>query len=376
MGNKIGLITYHSAYNYGSALQAYATQAAVENLGWEVEIINYRMLEQKQFYSLYRPIKFGVKRALKDLLMIPVHKGRRHRQKSFELFFSTRMRLSKKFSEPDGAESVWNAYRAVISGSDQIWNKHSCELDHNVWKYMDPYLLKGYKGRKISYASSVGNMTDSDLQHILPELQQFDALSFRETVSAEKIANLLDRPVETVLDPTLLLTKSEWISRLWLKQAYDERYILAYFLCGPGQLIKILPVLEKVAQKRDCKIKLVMPFAYLPSSDRRVEYHHEYGPIEFLNALYNAEAVVTDSYHGTILSVNFGKEFYSICRAGGSEFRKTDILSRLGLQERVVADPAAIPDLALPPTDYAAVYTKLEEMRQHSIDYLKKAVKG
>ena len=219
-------------------------------------------------------------------------------------------------------------------------------------------------------------MTEEELQRILPELKQFDALSFRESMSAEKMSTLLGRPIETVLDPTFLLTKGDWITRLQLQKNDGERYILLYSLGSPKQLLRFLPALTRLSKKRNCKVKVVTPFAYFPYPHKRIEYHPEYGPVEFMDALYNAEMVVTDSYHGTILSVNFGKEFYSICKSGGAEFRKTDILERLGLHERIVLDATMISDFNLSPIDYAAVYDKLDVLRQHSINYLKTALKG
>ena len=373
---NLGLITYHSAYNFGSAMQAYATQNTLAYLDHQVDLINYRMEEQYRFYrSLYRT-SYGVKTWIKDLFLIPCHNGRLQRIDRFEKFFVDYFTLTSEVKDPEVVAEQCQQYDAIISGSDQIWNKHSCELEHNDWRYMEPYLLKGFNGRKISYASSVGNMTDEELQRILPELRSFDALSFRESSSAEKMTELLSRPVETVLDPTFLLTKDDWISNLKLRKNDNERYILVYSLGGPKQLLKLLPVISKLAKKRDCKAKIVTPFAYLPYPGKHIEYHLEYGPIEFLNALYNAEAVVTDSYHGTVLSVNFGKDFYSVCKSGGSEFRKTDILDRLGLHERIVYDVSTIPELCLSPIDYAAVYDKLDELRQHSLNYLKTALKG
>ena len=372
----IGIITYHSAYNFGSVFQAYATQVAVKRIAGEATIINYRMVEQQHFYyPLYRT-HYGVKTWAKDRMQLFAHKKRCLRRERFEKFIAEYFTLTQQVREPEEVFELWQNFHIMISGSDQIWNKHSCELEHNEWRYMDPYLLKGFQGRRISYASSVGNMTDMELQSILPELQQFDVLAFRESTSAKKMTTLLDRPVETVLDPTFLLTKDDWIAYLQLQRACKERYILAYFLCGPKKLAQLLPTLLRFAKKRECKVKLLTPFSYIPYPDKRVEYHPEYGPIEFMNALYNAEAVVTDSYHGTILSVNFGKDFYSNCKSGGSEFRKTDILGRLGLQDRIIHDVAIIPKLDMPSIDYTDVYAKLDALRQHSLNYLKTILKG
>ena len=68
---KVGIITYHLAYNYGSALQALATQTVLKNINDDIEIINYRMLEQKKFYGLFRT-KYGFKVLRNDFLQLPI----------------------------------------------------------------------------------------------------------------------------------------------------------------------------------------------------------------------------------------------------------------------------------------------------------------
>ncbi len=372
---RVGLITYHSAYNFGSVLQAYATQEKLKDLGVKANVINYRMKEQKYFYETFYRTGYGLRNFLIDLTMLPVSKERAARQKAFESFLTRYMNLTEEVSEPEEVAELWTAYETVVSGSDQIWSKHSLELEHNDRAHMDPYLLKGYEGRKISYASSVGRMTTEDLKKIVPELKRFHALSFREKVTCNQMAEMLERPVEHVADPTLLLTKEQWISKLGLKKTNEEKYILAYSLGGPRTAMKLIRVLRKMSKKQDCKVKLIMPFCLVPGAGRRIEWHPEYGPVEFLNALYNAETVVTDSYHGTVFSVNFGKEFYSLCKPAGANFRKTDILEQLGLSSRVVYEPDKILERDFKPIDYAAVNEKLSPLRRHSEDYLKTALK-
>ena len=108
--SKCALITYHSAYNFGSALQAYATQQAVMYMVGNSEIINYRMNEQKRYYEkLYRR-DYGPKTFLKDLLMLPVHHKRKRRAEAFEKFFSEKLILSKEVSEPEEVAELWGKY--------------------------------------------------------------------------------------------------------------------------------------------------------------------------------------------------------------------------------------------------------------------------
>lgn len=370
------IITYHSAYNFGSVLQAYATQQTVMYMVGNAEIINYRMNEQKRYYEKLYRWDYGPKTILRDLLMLPAHNKRKKRAEAFEKFFSEKLILSKEVSEPEEVAELWGKYDTIISGSDQIWCKRSNELRNSQWKYIDPYILKGFSGCKISYASSIGASTDDDLRHILNDIQQFDAIAMREDASAKKMRDLLGHDVSTVLDPTFLLTKDEWIHKLNLKKNSDENYILYYSLGDIKNIRSSMKSLIALAKAKKKKILIVTPFAYVPLANKLLEQHPEYGPIDFITAIYNADMIVTDSYHGTILSVNFGKDFYSICGTGGAEFRKTDILNRLGLQERIITDVTVIPKLDSDPIDYTTVYSKLYTLRRHSLNYLKDALEG
>lgn len=371
---KIGIITYHSAYNYGSVLQAYATQKMVNKIAGDSEIVNYRMKEQKAFYSLYRT-KYGVKTLITDLLQLPVHKKRKRRAEKFEKFINNELKLTAEIEEADEISSVWSDVNTMISGSDQIWNKHSCELEHNDWKYMNPYLLDGFEGKKISYASSIANMSKTDLEHIKDSLKKFNSLSVRENSSKDILKELTQMDVEQVCDPTFLLSAEEWINALSLKEN-EEKYIFFYSLGGIKKYIKAIRALVPVAKRMNCKLKILTPFSYLPCFAACVENCSDYGPVDFMNAILNAQYVVTDSYHGTILSLNLKKQVYSICENKGAEFRKTDILEMLNLKNRIIDDVNDINNIELNDIDYDTVSKQIEQIRNKGINYITNAING
>ena len=139
MDKKVGIITYHAAYNFGSALQAFATYKFVELLGYHAQIINYRPEQQRQFYSLHRK-KWGLKTYLNDVLMYKYDGDRRKSHDRFEQFMINYMKLTCEFSAPQHFSDVASAFDICVSGSDQIWNKNSCELAGNSMSYMMPYV--------------------------------------------------------------------------------------------------------------------------------------------------------------------------------------------------------------------------------------------
>lgn len=371
---KIGIITFHSAYNYGSVLQAFATQEAVRRLGYEPEIINYRLQEQKYVYANLR-FKYGVRELLKDLTLMPMFRKRSQKYEDFERFFKKYLNLTEEAETPEQVSSIWKRYTTVISGSDQIWNKHSLELEFIDWKFMKPYLLEDFQGKKISYASSVANMSDDELSKIKPALLQFDSIAMRESSSAEKISKLLGKNVEAVLDPTFLLNQNEWVQALDLKSERKTKdYILFYSLGGLKRFSTLKPILEAISKREKCPILILTPFCYTAKNANFVP-HPEYGPCKFLNAVRDARMVITDSYHGTILSINFGKDVYSLCRNGGSEFRKTDILRLVGMEERIVTDPKQLLTHSFSKIAYSDVQKKIESLRQNSLSYLETSLR-
>ena len=138
---KVGIITFHGSHNHGSMLQAYATQRAIEKIGIESEIINFRMKSQKEYYSLY-PMKFGTMRFFRSLCMLPIHMARKKRSEKFENFLRNRFLLSgKELANYDDLKSVSEKYDLYLSGSDQIWSNLIPEFKSTEADYTGVYFL-------------------------------------------------------------------------------------------------------------------------------------------------------------------------------------------------------------------------------------------
>lgn len=369
--NRIGLITYHAAYNYGSVFQAYALCKKVNDLGYSCEIINYRMPSQRSYYALYRT-QYGIKTFIKDILKLPLHHERIERNHKFEQFIQ-KMPLSAETVEPEETLELMKQYPVVLSGSDQIWNKHSCEMDRSDWKYMDPYLLKGYSGYKLSYASSVGNMDAGELNMIASAIREFQHVAMRESSSTEVMSKLLGKDIPWVVDPTFQLRDTDWKELTTGVEKRSGRYIFYYALDSFKQMKERRKALLAISEKYGMPIHVLAPRVYYSPEAGKIELVPALGPEEFLAEIADAEMVITDSYHGTILSVNLQKDVYSLCAEGGSEFRKTDILNNLGLRDRIVTSVDQVAE-EHKPIDYNAVNEKLDKYREKSLNYLKTAL--
>ena len=370
MKKRVGIITYHAAYNIGSVLQAYATQEIIKDIGYEPLIINYRLKSQKEYYiPLYRT-HFGYKKFLKDIEMMPVARARKERTNNFEQFICNMLDLTEEVSVPKDVNHLYEQFEVIISGSDQIWNLHSFELEGQDPYYMMPYLLDNYRGRAISYASSVANMSDDELNWLLPHLETFHAISIREPSSAKKLREAYGIDVVNVPDPTMLLSPSEWISKLSLDRKGESNYCLYYSLEESNKQLMKIGILRKIAKKLKCPIHIVTPFAYLPCDGKWLVNCPSFGPREFLEDLINARTIITDSYHGTVLSILFKKNLHSIITNNGSEYRKTDVLEKFQLKNCIInsLDELMYKDIETPYSE--DIDRKLQIFRYTGIKYL------
>lgn len=373
---RVGLITYHAAYNFGSVLQAYATQEIVKRISGNCEIINYRTNEQKRVYDIFvwNKGRRVLKSLIKNLLVLPHIFSKKERAKGYERTIEKLFNLSPECNEPDDVYAMWDKYDIIISGSDQIWNKHSNELHDVSWDYMMPYLLKDFCGKKVSYASSFPCMNKAEIGKIGSYINRFSYISVRERYLVEVLSTVCSVPVSNVLDPTLLFDKGEWIDKLGLKVDNSEKYVLYYALNKWNDLHKSIKEVVRYAKMRNINVKMISPL-FPVISRPGLEVLQCVTPIGFLNLILNADTVITDSYHGTIFSINFEKEMYSINGANESDIRKTDILSRVGLQDRIIKSASDMCGKMFTKIDYKIVRKKLEAQRKTSVEYLEKALK-
>ncbi len=372
---SVGIITFHAAYNFGSALQAYALQEAVKRAGCAPKIINYRMKAQKRYYALLRPW-YGPRTFAKDVMQVSVLRERSVRRKRFEDFMKRYMRLTDEFADPNETSRFANRFDCVISGSDQIWNSHACELENQPFAYMFPYLLCGVTKPKFSYASSIVNMKDSELARLCPYLRRFRFLSVRERSSCGRLQKATGMKVANVLDPTLLFSGDEWRKMMRIQTRQEKSGIVFYTLGGYNTVAQMKPLLMELAESMKERVTVLTPnCCVMWKKGEPFENHPEFGPVEFLNALENAKLVVTDSYHGTILSADLNRPFYSVVYGGASDFRKTDLLETLGLSGRVIRGGASVRALPQETIDFGPVNQALELLRKNSWNYLKQSIK-
>lgn len=370
---KIGLVTYHSSYNFGSVLQAYATQSILQSLGHEVEIINYRMPSQKNFYSLF-PVGISKRTYLKNVISIPTLNKRINRKNKYEKTFSKIFNLTEVFEDPQDANKYRVRYDVYVSGSDQIWNRYSNELFNVDWlKYMSPYLLDFTEKKRISFASSIASMKDEDLVLIKDALNKFEHISSREGISTVRLEKLLGRKIETVLDPTLLLNKDDWISFIkdWKNVYTNEKYILYYVLKGAIGINKDLIFLNNIAKDHGMKLITISPLSPI-IPDKNIINAADAAVYDFIGLINGAECVVTDSYHGTLFSVNLQKKFFSLQIEKDLNMRVEQMAEKIGFKNRVIY---SLNDINIySEIDYKPINNNIDIYKKESIQYLKNSI--
>lgn len=369
----IGIITFHGSHNYGSMLQAYALQQILKELDADSEIINFRMKSQKEYYALYQT-KYGVMRFLRSMLLIPVHIARSKRKIKFETFLNTRYVLSGKELETyNDLKSVSEKYDIYLSGSDQIWSDSVPEFVRSKIDYTGVYFLNFVSKDKwkISYASSIGETEIDGLKDKKELILQYKAISTREKRGAEIIELLTGSKVETVIDPTLLLSKDNW-RKISGSRMIKEKYIFLYTLQGIRPGFKWMKHLKRLGKKLGYKIVCVSPF--FPIISPGIKCLINVGPEDFINLIDNAECVFTDSFHGTAFSINMNRPFYSLTLKGRKDVRKINLLKSVGLESRNLSEFEQIDTLTDISLDYSEAIQKLERLRCKSCSYLRKSI--
>ena len=362
---KAGLVTFYHIHHYGALLQAAATERAVESLGGACEIIDYYVNQNNDLFR--KPT--GVGSAAADVHTALHYKALRDRYQRFERFSKDHLRISgHRFESLEELRSAELPYDLILSGSDQIWNPKIFPDGR-----FDPVFFGTFSSRrKIAYAPSFGvpHIPEGMEEELRSYLESFSHISVRERQGREIVKEITGKDVPVVLDPTLLLTAEQW-SAMAVPPDRSGGYILCYCISKPGALA---PYIQRLAEETG------LPVVQLCGIRQKVHPKAacvlDAGPSEFLGLFQNASYVCTNSFHGTVFSVQFQKPFFTAVApselAAPESSRTFSILSRLGLTERIIGTGATA---GLDATiDWADVDRRLRAARQSSLDYLRAAL--
>lgn len=356
---RLGIITWHYLDNYGSMLQTYAMTKIFEKYNFDVSIINYRNGSKKGLlYNLLRDLKY----------MLPYQNNTsNNRKKNGHLFRKKYFKETKMFSNNSELINYHFDYDVYVCGSDQIWSPT---------RFDDSYYLNfvSNDSKKIAYAPSVtiDKYSEEQARRVKDYLRTFKAVSLREEKGSEIIKKISGTKYPTVLDPTLLLTKTEW-NKLVTNQFNITDYILCYFI---GNDDKYKESVYKYAEITNKKIVNIVITANHNFGDVIIK---DAGPEEFLELVNKCHTFLTDSFHGVLFAINYQKKFYAYKRfkdndTNSQNARVENILTKLDLMDRFIDENYDFSKQS--ELDYKKISKLLDKQKQLSFSYLNNALFG
>lgn len=360
---KIGLLTFHSAHNYGAVLQAYATQEKVKELGHHIEVIQYNpdyLIKQKLFpVSRNNSPMVNLKLIVEGVLTFS---SKILRRKKFENFINNKLQLSAKEYLNKPFQSNLD-YDIFIMGSDQIWN---CKLTKGFDKvYLGNFETKP-SARKITYAASMSHygLTAAQSSEFATLIENFNQISVREEDLQEFLSKNYNKNSTIVVDPTFLLTANKW-SAMAEKPKTNKKYVLVYSVDLRNDALRIAQNIAKEIQAEVIELSMNVDKNGLKNK------YQTASPEAYVGLFENAAFVVTSSFHGTAFSVIFNKPFYSIAHGSDKDSRQKTILNNLGVLDRFIAKDS---NPSFKTLDYTIPNQKLNDLRESSIQFLEKSL--
>jgi len=360
---KIGILTIHTAFNYGAMLQAYALQIAIIRLGYDVQIIDYypKEVEKTNFMRNITPNPRQIVKYIYARINPNV-------QKKINRFnaFRNRMQLTSRYFDRNELYLNPPSFDAYMVGSDQVWNM---ERGFDSFWFLDFVKDK----LKISYASSFGTATiASEYNKKLKEqLTGFNAISVRESDGVNIIKEATGLNAIQVLDPTFLLSDGDWI-KLAARRQFRGDYILAY---GFSRSIEFNKLIINVKNRYKLPVVAIAIGTHFPFDVDKCFLN--VGPSEFLALFRDAKAICTDSFHGIAFSINFRKTFFSIPHATRNS-RLDSLLSLLNLRDRQYSNVTDILDLSVDELtiNYDPLKTLMINTINDSLSFLRRSLKN
>lgn len=360
---KVGLLTFHRSCSYGASLQAYATVEFIKEHGYDIEIVDYtngyEQRFQKIFYTENGKLSGYLTAAIKNYLL----RRRYYIKKSFSCLEGYYPISAVRYKDKESLETA--KYDILIAGSDQIWNP---VITNGI---DDTYLLQfGTAEKRISVASSMGSHTlsDDEKEIFRKAMATFTAISIREEFGKAQLSKLTDKPIQILMDPTFLFGKEGWINGMGRKSSYygtKDKYILTFFVAPDASYrervqayadalhLPVWSIQSTIMKRTNCQKSIL---------GATME--------DFIALVAGAELVITDSFHGTALSLNLQSNFVAF-KNTANPVRVVSILDKLGIPERLDMSPAEYQPVA-----YKRVNQILEplceESRQWLIDAIEK----
>lgn len=356
---QIGILTFHYAVNPGSALQAYGLWETINGLNPDIEchVINYQESRYRNNF-----VKYPLKPSINSMALRYLRWSWYKRYQRFWKDVNTAIKPNHRLDEK-GLTGI-KGYDYIVVGSDQVWNT---ELTHRNYNFFLPF-ISGVK--KVSYAASIGlqDFPEEDKQKVAGYLQDFSCISVREPSAKIAIENLIGKPAQVVIDPSLLLKKKQY-EDFAVRPGIKKKYVFLYLRHKDSAIV---PYAKKMADSLGLQIvechngvrKILEGSMIVRQPD----------PRKWLGWIMDAEYVFTDSFHGCAFCINLNKPFYVMISSANSEMssRIYNILEKYQMTDRMITKQSDLMTMREMSFDYSN--KMLEQDRQTAIAYLGSAL--
>lgn len=389
--NKIGLAVVTYKDNFGSALQTFATQYKVSQLGYPVECITTdgiqsiidarkkryylgRVFNKEEFAYLWSFVTSHFVRKKVKNTSYTSNMAERHKQ--YVDFNNNYLKFSPRVDNWEELKELSSTYEAIIVGSDQLWRPSNIAGEYFTLEFA-PNTVK-----KVAYSTSFGvaKLHKSIQNHAKKFLKDFDWISVRENSGKTIVKDMTGRDIPVVSDPTMLLTIDEWNQYVNPQPFIDGDYIVCYIMGNSDQQREFVKRLRKETGYK--VVGLLHGSNYNAGDDDWVdEAPYNVGPFEFINLLKHAKYVCTDSFHCSVFSILNNTPFFVFRRdSDNAETSANDriytLLSWTGLENRLLYGTEDVKECTKLEIDYSAVNEKVSEKRKESQQYLVNALQS
>lgn len=366
---KAGIITIYDLLNYGNRLQNYAVTKIFEDLGYEVDTLlidEYRIKDLiKIILFRERNIHWNVRQESEEFFLKQDELSRK-KYLNFKEFTYKYMSIKKVSGSKLGLKYLNHEYDIFIAGGDQIWNPL---IGHAIdWEF----LTFADNKKKISIAPSfgIGELPDVEKKAIKRYLKDFEHISVREKTGQDIIRDLLSKESTLLVDPTLLITKEDWLKIASTPSNVDlnRPYILLYFLGTVSDRI----------QERIDRIAAETGYQVLNLFDKSNPDLFSASPSDFVSLIAQAKIVLTDSFHASVFSLIFERPFLVFNRAGkhsNMSSRIENFIDMFKLQRKYVQDEAAVDYVTdIWEHDYSESLAVLNIEKERALSFIMKAI--
>ncbi|SDH73845.1 polysaccharide pyruvyl transferase family protein [Desulfosporosinus hippei] len=366
--SKVGILSMQRIFNYGSFLQAYGLKKILEDLGCNVEFVDYHpgecLVIAESGRGLSRKISkvlevFRNDAPLKEKIRFIMYK------KNYAANYYPYLGINKTMNYAPELD-------LLVVGSDEVFN--CVQNNPNVGFSPELFGISNHAKKLISYAASFGNTTLQHLEQykvrdrVTEYLSKFNAISVRDANSGAVVKGLTGQEPHYNLDPVLAY---DFIGKCNVipSKVPESKYMILYGYSGRFS-IEECKAIRAYAKQKGWKIFCIG--GVQDCCDKFIDC----SPFQVIVYFQHAEAIITDTFHGTIISVITHQKFVSLVRRGGygNAEKLTDLLERLHLSDRIICDMESLSQMLASPIKYEETDSIIRTGRKHTYEYLRQEI--